>query len=133
VVFLAVCIVNTVGLMLAKFLGAAPISGLRRALGASRKHIMQQHLTEVILVAVIGGAVGLVLARAGLWAIKVMTYIPGPGDNPDRHAMADSLSHMDYRMVVLAVGISILTGILAGLYPAWRVGRAAPASFLKAQ
>ena len=133
VVFLGVCIVNTVGLMLAKFLGAAPITGLRRALGASRKQIMQQHLVEVVLIALFGGAAGLVLARVGLWAIKVMTYIPRADNAPDRQALADSLSHMDYRMVVLAVGISILTGVLAGLYPAWRIGRAAPASFLKAQ
>jgi putative ABC transport system permease protein len=133
VVFLGVCIVNTVGLMLAKFLGAAPITGLRRALGASRKQIMHQHLVEVVLIAVIGGAVGLVLARVGLWAIKVMTYVPRPDNGPEREALANSLSHMDYRMVVLAVGISVLTGILAGTYPAWRIGRAAPASFLKAQ
>jgi putative ABC transport system permease protein len=131
--FLAVCIVNTVGLMLAKFLGAAPITGLRRALGASRKHITHQHLIEVVLVAMIGGVVGLVLARLGLWAIRSMTYVAGPDDSPERRALADSLSHMDYRMIVLAVGISILTGVLAGLYPAWRIGRAAPASFLKAQ
>ena len=133
VVFLAVCIVNTVGLMLAKFLGAAPVTGLRRALGASRKHIMHQHLVEVVLLAVIGGAVGVLLARLGLWAIKAMTYVPGPDDGPERRALADALAHMDYSMVVLAIGISILTGILAGLYPAWRIGKAAPASFLKAQ
>ena len=133
VVFLGVCIVNTVGLMLAKFLGAAPVTGLRRALGASRKQIMHQHLVEVVLSPRIGGAVGLV-ARAG-WAVghQSMTYVPGPDDGPERRALADSLSHMDYRMVVLAIGISVLTGILAGMYPAWRIGRAAPASFLKAQ
>jgi putative ABC transport system permease protein len=132
-VFLGVCIVNTVGLMLAKFLGSAPVTGLRRALGASRKQIMHQHLVEVVLIAMLGGAAGLVLARLGLWAIKVMTYVPRPDNNAAREALANSLSHMDYRMVVLAVGVSVLTGILAGLYPAWRIGRAAPASFLKAQ
>ena len=40
---------------------------------------------------------------------------------------------MDYRMVALAIAVSLLTGMLAGAYPAWRIGRAAPASFLKAQ
>ena len=45
--FLAVCLVNTVGLLLAKFLNAAPIAGVRRALGASRRDIFWQHLTEV--------------------------------------------------------------------------------------
>jgi putative ABC transport system permease protein len=131
--FLAVCILNTVGLMLAKFLGAAPITGLRRALGASRKQIVRQHLTEVIVVAAAGGVIGLALARAGLWAIRVMTFIPGPDDSPDKRALAESLSHMDYRMVALAIAVSLLTGVLAGLYPAWRIGKAPPASFLKAQ
>src|SRR6185437_264052 len=56
--FLGVCILNTLGLMLAKFLGAAHVTGLRRALGASRKHIVHQHLVEVVLLATIGGAVG---------------------------------------------------------------------------
>jgi len=131
--FLVVCILNTLGLMLAKFLGAASITGLRRALGASRKQIIQQHLVEVVVVGMIGGVAGLVLAWTGLWAIRVMTYVPGPDDSPDKRALAQSLSHMDYRMIVLAIGISLLTGVLAGLYPAWRIGKAAPASFLKAQ
>jgi putative ABC transport system permease protein len=132
-VFLAVCILNTLGLMLAKFLGGASITGLRRALGASRRQIVQQHLIEVIVVGMVGGIAGLLLARIGLWAIRVMTYLPGPDDSPDRRALAEALAHMDYRMVALAIGISLLTGVMAGLYPAWRIGRAAPASFLKAQ
>ena len=132
-VFLAVCILNTLGLMLAKFLGGAPVTGLRRALGASRKQIVQQHLIEVIVVGIIGGVVGLLLAWSGLWAIRVMSYIPGPDDSPDKRALAQALSHMDYGMVALAIGVALLTGVLAGLYPAWRIGRAAPASFLKAQ
>ena len=41
--FLAVCLINTVGLLLAKFLNAAPIAGVRRALGASRADIFWQH------------------------------------------------------------------------------------------
>jgi putative ABC transport system permease protein len=132
-VFLVVCILNTLGLMLAKFLGAAPITGLRRALGASRKHIMRQHLIEVMVVGMVGGLVGLGLAWMGLWAIRVMTYVPGRDDSPDKRALAAALSHMDYRMIALAIGISLLTGVLAGIYPAWRIGKAAPARFLKAQ
>jgi len=132
-VFLAVCILNTLGLMLAKFLGAAPITGLRRALGASRKQIIRQHLIEVMVVGMTGGLVGLALAWMGLWAIRVMTYIPGPDDSPDKRALAEALSHMDHRMIVFAVGISLVTGVLAGIYPAWRIGKAAPARFLKAQ
>jgi ABC-type antimicrobial peptide transport system permease subunit len=39
----------------------------------------------------------------------------------------------DYSTFVLAVGISLAAGIIAGLYPAWRIGRATPASYLKVQ
>ncbi|MGH8218399.1 MAG: ABC transporter permease [Steroidobacteraceae bacterium] len=131
--FLAVCILNTLGLMLAKFLGGAPVTGLRRALGASRRDIMRQHLIEVILVGILGGVCGIVLSWVGLWAVRVLTYVPAQDDNPAHLALAQSLSHMDVTMLLAAVAISVVTGILAGIYPAWRIGRLAPALFLKAQ
>ena len=68
--FLAVCLVNTVGLLLAKFLNAAPIAGVRRALGASRRDIFWQHLTESGVVALAGGIVGGLLGLAGVWALR---------------------------------------------------------------
>jgi len=131
--FLIVCILNTLGLMLAKFLSAAPVTGLRRALGASRRDIVRQHLTEVIVVGVVGGICGVLLSYLGLAAIRTLTYIPALDDNPAHLAIAQSLSHMDVTMLLLAAGISVLTGVLAGIYPAWRIGRLAPAVFLKAQ
>ena len=75
--FLAVCLVNTVGLLLAKFLNAAPIAGVRRALGASRRDIFWQHLTESGVIAVAGGIAGGLLGvarRLGaaclVWALR---------------------------------------------------------------
>jgi len=133
--FLLVCVLNTFGLMLAKFLKAAPISGLRRALGASRSDIMRQHLIEVVIVGLLGGAVGLVLSRFGLDGMRALAIrpIPGQDDNPARVALQQSLSSMDTQMFVFALGLALLTGILAGLYPAWRVGRLSPSTFLKTQ
>ncbi len=130
--FLLVCILNTIGLMLAKFIGGSPITGLRRALGASRRDIIRQHLVEVIVAALLGGVVGMGLAWLGLAAIRALTDVSS-GDNPQGVAMAQTLSHMDYGMYFVALGISLLTGVLAGLYPAWRIGRMAPAIFLKSQ
>src|SRR6185369_10074916 len=72
VMFLLVCVLNTFGLMLAKFLKAAPISGLRRALGASRVDVMRQHLIEVVIVGFIGGGVGLGLTFLGLRALRAV-------------------------------------------------------------
>ena len=68
--FLAVCLLNTVGLLLAKFSGKVGVVSLHRALGASRKMIFRQHLVEVSLIGVAGGLLGiglgfvLLLARA---------------------------------------------------------------------
>ncbi len=133
--FLLVCVLNTFGLMLAKFLKAAPISGLRRALGASRIDIMRQHLIEVVIVGLLGGALGLVLAKLGLDAMRALATrpIPGQDDNPARVALQQSLSSMDTQMFFVALALALLTGILAGLYPAWRIGRLSPSTFLKTQ
>jgi putative ABC transport system permease protein len=133
--FLLVCILNTFGLMLAKFLKAAPISGLRRALGASRMDVIRQHLVEVVIVGLLGGAVGLFLSFVGLRAIRAVNSRPFPGmdDNPARVAIQQSLTNLDFQMFAVALALSLLTGILAGLYPAWRVGKLAPSSFLKTQ
>ncbi|MBX5460067.1 MAG: ABC transporter permease [Steroidobacteraceae bacterium] len=135
VAFLVVCVLNTVGLILAKFLSAAPIAGLRRALGATRLDIVRQHLTEVVIMGLIGGALGLILSFGGLRLLHALIFSRGleTSDNPARLTLAQSFTHMDFSMLLLAVVLSVLTGILAGIYPAWRIGRLAPATFLKTQ
>jgi putative ABC transport system permease protein len=123
--FLAVCVVNTVGLLLAKFLSAAPLSGLRRALGASRRDIFQQHLVEVIVLGVVGGLLGLVLSAAGLWGLRVLFA--------SEFDQFNALTHMDSAMMAMAVALSLIAGLAAGIYPAWRIGRIQPATYLKTQ
>jgi putative ABC transport system permease protein len=134
-VFLGVCILNTLGLMLAKFLTAAPISGLRRALGARRIDIIRQHLIEVVVVGLLGGAVGMGLTLAGLGFLKVLMFSArlAHSNNPDRVALIQSFVHMDIPVMLAAIALSLLAGVLAGLYPAYRIGRLAPATFLKTQ
>ena len=123
--FLAVCLVNTVGLLLAKFLNAAPIAGVRRALGASRRDIFWQHLTESGVVALAGGIVGGLLGLGGIWALRAWY-----GRFVDE---APRVLPFDEANFLIVVAIAVLAGLLAGLYPAWRIGRAAPASYLKVQ
>jgi putative ABC transport system permease protein len=123
--FLAVCLVNTVGLLLAKFLNAAPIAGVRRALGASRRDIFWQHLTESGVVALAGGIVGGLLGVLGIWALRAWY-----GRFVDE---ATRVLPFDERNFYIVVAIAVGAGLLAGLYPAWRIGRAAPASYLKVQ
>jgi len=123
--FLAVCLVNTVGLLLAKFLNAAPASGVRRALGASRRDIFWQHLTESGVVALAGGIVGGLLGMAGIWAMRAWY-----GQFIDQ---VPRILPFDPMTFVIVVSIAVCAGVIAGLYPAWRIGRAAPASYLKVQ
>ena len=123
--FLAVCLVNTVGLLLAKFLNAAPASGVRRALGASRRDIFWQHLTESGVVALAGGIVGGLLGLGGIWALRAWYG--------RFHEEAARVLPYDQANFALIVVIAVAAGLLAGLYPAWRIGRAPPASYLKAQ
>lgn len=123
--FLAVCLVNTVGLLLAKFLNAAPAAGVRRALGASRRDIFWQHIVEAGLVSLAGGIVGGLVGLGGVWAMRA--WYSRFLDAPLKFIPFDEMNFL------IVVGIAVLAGVFAGLYPAWRIGRAAPASYLKVQ
>jgi putative ABC transport system permease protein len=122
--FLAVCALNLMGLLLAKFLARAPEIGVRRALGASRKDVFVQHVVESELVGLAGGVLGVLLALAALAGVNVWAKTAlNRGD----------LFQFDAPMVVMAAGLSLAAGLLAGLYPAWRVCRIPPAMHLKLQ
>jgi len=119
--FLAVCVLNVIGLLLSRFLGAAGSSAIRRALGASRTEIFRQHLVEVGLVGAIAGLGGLGLGWAGLKALQQL------------YGGYDQLTRLDFVMMLAAIGLAVLAGVLAGLYPAWRICRVQPAGYLKTQ
>ena len=125
--FLGVCLVNVVGLLLAKFLNAAPLTGLRRALGASRRDIVRQHMTEVLLIGLAGGVLGLLLAIGGLAGIRAIYASDFTGGAYER------LTQVDPVVVLVTLGLSLVAGAIAGLYPSWRIGRTAPAIYLKTQ
>ena len=127
--FLALCLINTVGLLLAKFLNGAAVTGIRRALGASRRQIFLQLLMEVGALSVVGALLGLALAALGLAAVHHM-YAAAHLGNPGGY---QELTHFDVVGVVWAVILAIAATLAAGLYPAWRIGRLAPAVYLKSQ
>ena len=126
--FLAVCLLNTVGLLLAKFLNNAPVTGVRRALGASRRQVFFQHLVEVGVISSIGAVLGLALGGLLLLGLRAL-YTFDPTDGGGTQAIA----HVDVGSVVIALALALFATIAAGLYPAWRIGRIPPASYLKAQ
>ena len=121
--FLLVSAVNLIGILLGKFLARSPEVGVRRALGASRRHVFMQHLLECELVALVGGALGVLLALPLLHGIDRLTRF---GDAPPLLAL---------ELPVLGAGIllALAAGLVAGIYPAWRICRIPPAVHLKAQ
>lgn len=119
--FLLVCLLNTIGLLLAKFLRRSSEIGVRRALGASRKAIFSQFLVEAGTVGLVGGALGLGLAWLGLWAVR---------QQPSDYA---ALAELDLFMLATTFALAITSSVLAGLVPAWRACQIAPALQLKSQ
>jgi putative ABC transport system permease protein len=119
--FLAVCLLNTVGLLLAKFLRRSSEIGVRRALGASRRAIFAQCLVEAGTVGLAGGVLGLGLALLGLWAVR---------QQPAAYA---DLAHLDPAMLVTTFVLAIVASLLAGIVPAWHACQVTPAVQLKSQ
>ncbi|HEX4960593.1 MAG TPA: ABC transporter permease [Thermoanaerobaculia bacterium] len=122
--FLVVAALNLIGLFLGKFLARAATVGVRRALGASRRTIFVQHLVECELMGLAGGLCGVLLALLGL-AVLNHVYGDGPQGVP--------FFRLDLLMVLAAVGLSLLAGAIAGVYPAWRICSVPPARHLKTQ
>jgi putative ABC transport system permease protein len=132
--FLTVCLLNTVGILLAKFLNAAPIAGVRRALGASRRQIFIQHIIEVGVLAAGGALLGLGLGALGLWGVHALYVTNSQVDTvADITGGYQQLTHFDPISVFWAVVLAVVSALAAGLYPAWRIGRVAPAVYLKSQ
>jgi putative ABC transport system permease protein len=117
--FLLVCLINTVGLLLTKFLRRSAEIGVRRALGASRRAIFLQLLIEAGMIGLVGGTLGLGLAWLGLWAVR---------HQPTEYA---GLARLDPVMLAATFGLAVFTSLLAGLLPAWRGCQVTPAIQLK--
>ena len=89
--------------------------GIRAALGAGRGRLVRQHLTESLLLALLGGAAGLVLAT---WAAGFLSSLPLGTDLPLQFDF-----QADARVYLFAFAAVILTGVIVGIIPALRVAR----------
>lgn len=119
--FLLVCLVNTIGLLLAKFTARAGEVGVRRALGAPRREIFRQFLIEAGVVGVAGGVVGLLLSFGGLWLIA------------QQSKSMEAVAHMNATMLLATIALAIACSVIAGLLPTWRACQVRPAIQLKSQ
>jgi putative ABC transport system permease protein len=91
--------------------------GIRRSLGARKKHILLQFMTESALLAAFGGAAGIVLAYAFVALVRALTSMP----------MQTPIS-----AVIISLAVSTGIGLFFGIYPATRAARLDPIEALRA-
>jgi len=120
-VLLIVC-VNLANLMLARAERQNREAAIRTALGASPARLLRQAFTQSLVIALVGGALGVGVASAALGALVASA----PADIP---RLAEV--HLDLRVLLFALGITTLAGLLFGLAPAWHAARTDPQSALK--
>jgi predicted permease len=111
---LLIACANAGNLLFTRALNRRKEIAIRSALGAGRGRVFQQLVTEALLLAAAGGALGLLLAYGTLRSASTLLASQVP--------RADEIS-IDARVLLFAVGVSILTGLLAGTLPAVRAGR----------
>jgi len=118
--YLVVCLVNLVSMLLGKFVGRMHEVSVRRALGASRASVFAQHIYEVAMLGIGGGILGIGLSQMTLTIIRM------------KFDLSRELFTLDLYLLAFALALSLLSGIAAGLVPAWRACTAAPVTYLKA-
>ena len=124
ILFLIVCLLNTIGLLLAKVLRRSTDISLRRALGANKSALFTQYIIEAGIIGTAGGLLGIVLTWFGLRGIENLFA--------DLDFIAN-LVRMDWVMILAAVGLAIVSALGAALYPTWRACNIPPASQLRLQ
>jgi putative ABC transport system permease protein len=111
---------NVAGLLLARAAGRQREIAIRTAIGDSRGRIVRQLLTESMLLGLAGGIAGLVLGGVGVRILLALSPGNIPRINDPEHSLG-ALSFLDWRILVFLFAISLTTGLLFGLFPAWRV------------
>ncbi len=122
---LLIACTNVANLLLARGAARQREFAIRTALGASRGRMVRQLLIESLLCAVGGGAFGLLL---GTWLMRILTPIVAA--NTGIHGLTENL---DTGVLLFAIGATLLSGILFGIIPAWRVTRLGVSDVIKDQ
>ena len=121
--FLVVCLLNTIGLLLAKVTRQVGDISLRRALGASRRDVFSQYIVEAGVIGLAGGLLGVAMTWLGLQGIKSLY---------GELEFISRLVAMDWPVIFAAIVLAIIAALAAALYPTWKASGVHPASQLKA-
>ena len=120
---LLIACANIANLLLVRGMGRRAEMSVRSALGAMRSRIVQQLLTESVVLAVLSGAAGLLMAYAGTHMLLMLAF-PGAANVPIHASPSPAV-------MGFACGLSLLTGVLFGVAPAWMAAQAEPAEALR--